>query len=245
MKKFFAWMLCIAMLLSLVACGGAGGSSSQEEESNRQESSTQEGGSSAASSLPDEPVTLSVNLHSWTPTINTEPTEESPTVRLVGTAVLEQWLADKPNVTVEWHRNVVLNDATSARENMNILVNAGTAPDIFFAWGNFFNDQGWLCNLSDVLETPNYYEEGNQKWIDQFPEYLWEADQMTMNVKGDKLAVPFSLYPGSSVAYFYNVDLLSNMENQSLPPIRNCVIQPCFSRKKDIPVLRLGPAFPR
>lgn len=205
MRKFFAGLLCAAMLLSMAACGGAGGSSSQGGESSTQESG--ENSSSAASSLPDGPVTLSINLHSWTPTLNTEPTEESPTVRLVGTTVLEQWLADKPNVTVEWHRNVVLNDATSARENMNILVNAGTAPDIFFAWGNFFNDQGWLCDLSDILETPNYYEEGNQKWIDQFPEYLWEADQMTMNVKGDKLAIPFSLYPGSSVAYFYNVDL--------------------------------------
>ena len=170
MRKFFAGLLCAAMLLSMAACGGAGGSSSQGGESSTQESG--ENSSSAASSLPDGPVTLSINLHSWTPTLNTEPTEESPTVRLVGTTVLEQWLADKPNVTVEWHRNVVLNDATSARENMNILVNAGTAPDIFFAWGNFFNDQGWLCDLSDILETPNYYEEGNQKWIDQFPEYL-------------------------------------------------------------------------
>ena len=81
MKKWIAALLCVAMLLSLAACGGTTSESSgQESQSSESSSAAEEGGESSGSvanvELPDEEVTLNVYLHSFNPTVNTEPTEE-------------------------------------------------------------------------------------------------------------------------------------------------------------------------
>lgn len=214
MKKFLALLLAAVMMLSLVACGGTASSSSSSVASESKEDSSAADESSETPTdevvkpeLPDEEITLWVHLNSSTASPEREPTEENPNPMVVGWTTMDAWLADKPNVTFEWHRNVTLGNLSDATENMTIQVNAGTAPDVFFAWGNKFDTQGWLADLTDSLERPNHYEPGNTKWLDMFPEYLWEADQMTMNVKGQKLSIPFSCYPGASTCYYYNVDM--------------------------------------
>ena len=209
MKKLLAGLLCLVMLLSLAACGGAGGSSSSQPSDSSSPSESSDGGESSAASieLPDEELTLSVFLDSFTPSLNDEPTEENPNVFLSTTPIVESWLELHPNVTLEWYRGLPMGSLPELSEAMNILVNAGTVPDVFRCWGNSFQDQGWLAELDEALQTPNQYEEGNQKWIDQFPAYMWEADQMTQDAKGNTVAVPFTCHPGAAIAYYYNVDL--------------------------------------
>ena len=209
MKKLLAGLLCAAMLLSLAACGGSGESTSSSQASDSSSSQAEDSGDSSAASveLPDEEVELKVYLHGFNPSINTEPTEENPNVFLSTTPIAEAYLEMHPNVTIEWVRSLIASASDEHLEKMNILVNSGNAPDIFFAWGNAFANQGWLAELDEVLQTPNEYEEGNQKWIDQFPAYMWEADQMTQDAKGNTVAVPFTCHPGAAIAYYYNVDL--------------------------------------
>lgn len=209
MKKLLAGLLCLVMLLSLVACGGAGGSSSSQPSDSSSASGSSEGGEPSAASieLPDEELTLTVYLDSFTPSLNDEPTEENPNVFRSTTPIAEAWLELHPNVTLEWYRGLPMSSMPELAEAMNILVNAGTVPDVFRCWGNSFQDQGWLAVLDEALQTPNEYEEGNQKWIDQFPAYMWEADQMTQTVKGETVAIPFTCHPGAAIAYYYNVDL--------------------------------------
>lgn len=212
MKKWIAALLCVAMLLSLAACGGTTSESSgQESQSSESSSAAEEGGESSGSvanvELPDEEVTLNVYLHSFNPTVNTEPTEENPNVFLSSQPIADAYMEMYPNVKIEWVRSLVASASDEHLEKMTILVNAGNAPDIFFAWGNAFANQGWLAELNDIMETPNQYEEGNQRWKDMYPEYMWEADQMTMDAKGNIVSVPFTCHPGAAIAYYYNVDL--------------------------------------
>ena len=213
MKKLLAGLLCAAMLLSMAACGGTSESSAPSESNNENssaqgsESQSETESSVANVELPDEEVDLKLFLQSYNPTVNTEPTEESPSVFLSSQIIADEYLRLHPNVTIEWVRSLVASNAEEHLEKMNILANAGNAPDVFFAWGNVFANQGWLAEFNDVLETPNEYEEGNQRWKDQFPEYMWEADQMTMDAKGNIVGLPFACHPGAAIAYYYNVDL--------------------------------------
>lgn len=141
MKKLLALLLAGAMLFALAACGGT--SSSSSGSSDAESGSSPSGPDSSAASdssesdaeagrwdalrTTDEPVQLSFELNSFMPTINTEPTEEAPLVRVAPRKVLEEWLEDKPNVKADWNfRNRDGNDD----EWLTIQFTAKTAPDL-------------------------------------------------------------------------------------------------------------------
>ena len=160
MKKLLAGLLCAAMLLSMAACGGTSESSAPSESNNENssaqgsESQSETESSVANVELPDEEVDLKLFLQSYNPTVNTEPTEESPSVFLSSQIIADEYLRLHPNVTIEWVRSLVASNAEEHLEKMNILANAGNAPDVFFAWGNVFANQGWLAEFNDVLKPP-------------------------------------------------------------------------------------------
>lgn len=217
MKKILAALLAVAMLVSLAACGGttSESSSSSQESSTVEESSGGEESSesSVAANGPydslqttDEPVELLIDFHSFTPSINEEPTEEAPTVFNSSRVILEEWLADKPNVTVEWSRGKDMTNNATMMEWMNIQMNAGNAPDILFAWGSVYSTNGWYVNLNDIMKSVNYYEEGSPVWYDMYPEYLWK-DSMHVDANGDIVAVPSTVFPGPPTCYFYNKEI--------------------------------------
>ena len=219
MKKFLSLFLALAMLLTLVACGGTTSESSKTEESKAPESSKTEESKTDDSSeeepagdprwqslqTTDEPVSLLIYWHGNTPTVNEEPTEESPNVKNASRIVTNEWLADKPNVTFEWCRNFEMTD-----EWMNVNFTAGTGPDTIFLWGaQAYVDKGWVFMLDDVMQSPNYYEPGNEKWIDMYPEYLWDDSQYNVDFAGHIKALPVHLNPGPATAYYYNKTLFN------------------------------------
>lgn len=219
MKKLLAALLAAAMLASLAACGGgtssqSSGSSSQSSSSEANDSSSDSGDDSSTAGtgrfdslqVTDQPVALLIDFHSYTPSLNEEPTEESPTVFNSSRQITASWLEDKPNVTVEWSRGKDMTNNATMLEWLNIQLNAGTMPDILFAWGSSFASQGWYERLEEPLASVNYYEEGSPVWKDMFPEYLWK-DSMHVDYEDNIVAIPSAIFPGPPTVYFYNKEI--------------------------------------
>ena len=122
MKKFLALLLALLMLLTLVACGGTTSESSKAESKSSESSKKEESKSEESSEDPaaagrfdalqevDEQVNLLLYWHNLQPTVNEEPTEESPKVRNACRKITAEWLAAHPNVQVEWCRNLEMNE---------------------------------------------------------------------------------------------------------------------------------------
>ena len=143
MKKLFAIVLAMGMLLSLVACGGATSSSSSSSSSSSaaDDSSSEETGSGDESSTAgngrfdalnevDEQVSLYLYWHNLQPTLNEEPTEEAPKVRNACRYLTADWLEAHPNVTIDWCQNLEMTD-----EWGTVNYTAANGPDTLFYWG--------------------------------------------------------------------------------------------------------------
>lgn len=101
-----------------------------------------------------------------------------------------------------------MGDYATMLEWLTIQMNASTCPDILFAWGSTYAANGWYVLLNDVMESPNYYEPGNEHWKDMYPEYLWK-DSMHIDANNDIISVPSTVYPGPPTAYYYNTEIFA------------------------------------
>ena len=210
MKKFLALLLAVAMLLTLVACGGT----SSENSGN----TVVDTGNFQAHEMPEGDVKLQVHLQCANPTINEEPTEENPTVFNSTRYIGDAYLALYPNVSLEYFYNFKSTDAPTQIEEQTILVNAGTCPDIFFAWGNSLQGTGWLADVTSYIEgQPNQYEPGNENWTDMYYDYMWDADQMTRDAHNNIVSVPFFCHTPGTVGLFYNKALFEEYGITELP----------------------------
>lgn len=209
-KTILSVFLALVLLASLAACGGttseAGGSGGLIDASNY----------TANDALPQEDVHLSVYLHSYNPSVNEQPTEEAPSVFNSSRYLIETYTSLYPNVDFEIYRSLQVDNRESLLEQMAILVNSSQCPDIFFSWGNTFQSQGWLADFNDILETPNQYEPGNERWKDMYFDYMWENGQMTVDIAGNIVAIPVSAYVPGTVGMFYNKDLFAQY-NAEIP----------------------------
>ena len=208
MKKLIAILLCVAMACSLVACGGTSNSGSSGP--------VNTGNFAAHDGLPEGDIKLLVHLQSASPTINEEPTEESPTVFNSTRYITQAYEELYPNVTIEFFYNFKSTDAATQIEEQSILVSGGTCPDLFFAWGNALQGTGWLQTISDYMSTPNQYEPGNENWMDMYYDYMWDADQMTKDAHGDIVSVPFFCHTPGTIGIFYNKQLFQD-NNAEIP----------------------------
>lgn len=166
----------------------------------------QSGGSSNSSEEPidfTQPVTLTVDLHGWMPTINSTPTPESPTVFNSPQRIADAFTELYPNVTIKWARTKPLGTEEELAQWFTTQINAGTVPAIAFSWGTRFQSRDWYYEMDEYLDKPNPYVEGNTKWRDLYPEYLWSNEAVT-SVNGKALAIPVALYPGPATGYYYN-----------------------------------------
>lgn len=219
MKKLICLLLAVVMAASLAACGGtassgSSGSSATSSASSSSDSSSSGSESSQDSEQPvgrwdtlqttDEAFTLLVDLHDSMPTINTEPTEEQPVVRTAANLVAEQWLADKPNVTLQWAYTTQWGDY----EWFTLQMSAGTCPDVISGFNDHAHED-WFLLLNDVFASPNYYEPGNERWIDMYPEYIMEN---VMDGNKNYIAVPSTVYPGAPTTYFCNAEIFDAFE---------------------------------
>ena len=222
MKKFLAIALALAMILTMVACGGTTSSSSsslssssQSEDSQSSGASGDEDASSVAEGDPrwnalqtvDDPVSLYLYWHNLQPTPNEEPTEEAPNVRNACRYITADWLADHPNVTIDWCQNLEMTD-----EWITVNYTAGNGPDTLFYWGGAqWVEKGMALVLDDIIMSPNYYEPGSPRWYDMFPEYVFGPTDMATNEYKQIIAVPVILNPGPATAYYYNKTIFNEM----------------------------------
>ncbi len=156
----------------------------------------------------DEPVNMLINWHVLNPTQNEEPTEESPNVVKAARIITNEWLKDKPNVTLDWFYGFEMTD-----EYMSIQYSAGTGPDTASIFNAVeYDKEGWIIHLDEALNSPNYYEPGSPKWLDMFPEYIWDKSGIEIrNMAGDIIALPQCLNPGPATAYYYNKNIFAEL----------------------------------
>ncbi|GGD90360.1 ABC transporter substrate-binding protein [Paenibacillus nasutitermitis] len=206
-KVQYLMMVCICLALVLGGCSNnaapAAEKNDNKETSGNQESKPEEN-AGIKQIAEGRPVTLTVDLHGWMPTINTEPTAENPNVFLSTQKIADEFMKLHPNVKIAWARTKPVGKLQNEiAEWLTTQISAGTAPAITFTWGNNYLDRGWYEPLGDVLDTPNEYIDGNAKWSDEFPEYLMSHRTLTDNNK-NMVAIPVVLYSGPATGYYYN-----------------------------------------
>ena len=159
----------------------------------------------------DQEIELLVDMHGWMPTVNTEATAENPTVFLSPQIIADKFQEMYPNITIKWARTKPVGGLQAElAEWFTTQINAGTCPAIAFSWGTQYQDRDWYLPLDEYLETPNEYVEGNEKWSDLFPDYLWENTTIA-DANGNVVAVPVALYAGPATGYFYNKDAFNEL----------------------------------
>ena len=197
MRRLLSCLVCILLLLSFVACKPK--DSSGDETVTAGEYGTINDG---------KPIELKVDLQSIMPSVITEPTADNPIVIQVSQKLADQFTKMYPNVTITWERGKgAFGDWA---QWMITEISAGTPADITFMQGATYADRNWFIPLDSYLEQPNIYIEGNEKWKDTFPSYLWNS-YMTSDANGNIVAIPVTLYPGVATAYFYNKDIFKKV----------------------------------
>lgn len=121
----------------------------------------------------------------------------------------------------EWNANndqfeVVINSASlnGNRSAITSMLSAGTAPDMLFQVGTVINDDlgnGWYADLTDYLQQPNPYEEGNTAWQDIYGE---EEIAMAKASDGKNYYVCLDNIP---VGLVYNMDILNQAGITEVP----------------------------
>ena len=200
LKRLIALLLVFVVALPLFACADGAGDSQEEGPI-----ATDQG----YGILNDgKPLTLRVDLQALMPSMNTEATVENPVVNRAAQELADEFNRMYPNVTIEWVRDKgAFGDWA---QWMVTQITAGTAPHITFMQGSTYSDRGWFIPLDDYLDQPNVYVEGNEKWRDLFPSYLWNS-YMTSDANGSVVAIPVILYPGVATAYFYNKEIFDKV----------------------------------
>ena len=206
MKKLYKYLALLSsfiLFFNLTACGNQ----QPDKENNSTNSATAgkltEDIVTAAEDSFTEEVTLLIDFHGWNPTINDTPTPENPNVFNSPARIAEAFMKLYPNVKIEWARTKPIGSEEEAAQWFTTQLNANTAPAIIYTWGTKFQSRGWYLDLDEYLDQPNPFIEGNEKWRDIFPEYLWK----NTNVLGGNqkvLALPVTLYPGPATGYYYN-----------------------------------------
>ena len=177
-------------------------------------------------------IELLVDMHGWMPTINTTPTADNPTVFLSTQKIADAFMELNPDIKIKWARSKPVGGLDKEiAQWFTTQINAGTAPAIAFTWGTKYQDRDWYIPLDKYLEQANPYEEGNTKWRDQFPSYLWDRSTI-QDVKGNTVAIPIALYAGPATGYYYNKDAFSKAGIASVPKTWEEFITSCQKLKE-------------
>lgn len=195
--------LALAMVLSFTGCGDAGKTVSGTGGDRALTEAEQQYGVLYGG----KPYTLRVDLNTLMPSEDTT----NPSANKAAQVIADEFTAMFPNVTVEWERT----KGDDWAYWMTTQLASNSAPDICFLQGSQYGDRGWFVALNDYLETPNVFVEGNSRWKDQFPEYVWE-NYLCTDAGDDIVAVPLTLYPGTATAYYYNKAIFKEL-NLEIP----------------------------
>ncbi len=96
--------------------------------------------------------------------------EEGQTRRVAYQEIADQYMADHPDVEIEWYRFPA---GSQTGEWLLARMTAQDAPDIY--WANSENlwphiNKGWALAFDEYMNQANPYVAGNEKWRDQFQE---------------------------------------------------------------------------
>lgn len=150
-----------------------------------------------------EPYTIRIDLNTLMPSEDTE----NPSANKVAQLIADEFTAMYPNVTIEWDRT----KGDDWSYWMTTQLAAEVAPDICFLQGAQYADRGWFIPLNEYLERPNVFVEGNTRWKDMFPEYVWN-NYLCTDAAEQNVAVPLTLYPGTATAYYYNKSIFEELD---------------------------------
>jgi len=164
------------------------------------------GQNSSSSQDGSKTSTLFVDMHSYMPTKNTTPTPESPVV-VQASRIIADAYQSKTGVKIKWADSKPTSGSTADVSEWFInRINGDNCPAIGFSWGTRFQERDYYVDLTEYLEQPNPYVEGNKKWKDLFYDYLWD-DYEISDASGKIVAIPITLNPGTPTAIYYNKDL--------------------------------------
>lgn len=166
-----------------------------------------------------KPVTIIVSLGEYEPTDNEVPTQDAPTVFNSTRELIKKFEKMYPNVTVELDKSHPTSGGdyvAGINQWMLPRLAAGTQMDVATNLGGagIFGDSDWFIDLTDMLQTPNEYvpdgEKGSEKWIDQYPSYLFSSNSI-VNTRGEIVAIPYMLDCGAPTAYYYNKKIFQEL----------------------------------
>lgn len=200
-RKILCLIICGCLVLSLSACTGSGSGSSTA-------SKAAEAAGKYGQLFGGKKITLLCDIGNYIPTLNTEANANSPTVYQSTQHLADEFTKMYPNVTIKWDRTKA--GFGDWAQWMTTQIAAGTAPDIVFLQGSTYADKGWFERLNEYLDKPNIFISDNTKWKDTFPAYMWNS-YMTSDAKGNIVAIPFTAYPGTATAYYYNKDIFQKV----------------------------------
>ena len=207
-KRSLVFLLCFCMMLSATGCSGKTKDKGQTDADITKEETL--------SFDESKEITLTVDLHGWTPSINETPTPENPTVFRSPQVIADAFMEKYPNVKIEFIRTKPHGTEEEVAQWFTTQIAAETCPTIAFTWGTAYQSRDWYVPLDEYLDMPNQFIEGNEKWRDIFPDYLW-TNHAVANVKGEVVSIPISLYPGCATGYYYNKEIFQEVGITKLP----------------------------
>lgn len=164
-----------------------------------------------------EEITLLVDFHGWGPTLNTTPTLENPNVVNSPRLIAEEFMKLYPNIKIKWVRN---KNVSALEEEMSqwftTQIETGSCPTIAYSWGTKFQYNDWYVDLTEYLNQPNPFVEGNEKWSDLYEDYLFEQSNIR-GVDGSIYAIPVFLFAGPSTGYYYNKEVFETANITEVP----------------------------
>lgn len=114
--------------------------------------------------------------------------------------LVERFEAAEPGIDVE---TTVL-PLSQFQQTLSTQLSAGTAPELVFAQAPHTPDQ--VHSLTEYLDEPNPYAEGNEKWVDLFDQGYFGPDSAKgTNAKGEREFVPLNML---ILGVYYNQDIL-------------------------------------
>ncbi len=212
LEKCLVFLLCLCMVAACAGC--VGNTQGGTENDNPLGTYTVRDGPISFDTTKE--ITLTVDLHGWTPSVNETPTVENPTVFRSPQAIADAFMEIFPNVKIEFVRTKPHGTEEEVAQWFTTQIAADMCPTIAFTWGTAYQSRDWYVPLDEYLDYPNQFIEDNQQWRDLFPKYLW-TNHAVANVRGEVVSIPVTLYPGCATGYYYNKEIFEELGITELP----------------------------
>lgn len=153
--------------------------------------------------------TLFVDMHTLMPTASETATPDQLYPVNASRYIVKKY-GEITGVEVKWATDYAkpTDNITNVKVWYNNQINVKNVPAIGFTFGTGMQEDGVYVDLTEYLERPNPYVEGNERWKDLFQDWLW-TDQQVLSADGKIVSVPVVLNPGTATAIYYNKKIFS------------------------------------